>query len=1063
MSVAPLDVLLELSTDWAPTPGDVWQASPFHVDGMHGSATAVVRRDLTRLVRTRQAQLGVVLCGQRGAGKTHLLGWVREQIQADDGYFFLVTLHDGVDFWESVLHCMVEGLLESGAGRESQLRVFLRRLAAAADMPDQIQQALAGDMAVPPDALNIFVDAFRARWPDLGAECHETLRALVLRASKNVEALDVGRAYLQGREETEAGERRHWGIAHREAKNAQWIIEELLRLLALTGPTVIAVDQIDHLVAKYGTGTVNELFANALSRDDRQLNLIASGLLDLRERAARSLCVVSCLHSTWQLISSCAIDTVADRFRHVIDLGTIPSAEVAEELVAKRFSHTFTSLKFGAPYPTWPIKPMAFGTATQYTPRGLLQRVDEHLELCLKRGAVIELANLEEDAAAGSERSPQPVAGNDFDELDQRFRELCAQADVAAALDAATEDQAMPALLAAGLRCWIDEEGDNGQGYSLGPPAPGKNSLHGLLRRTINDELEDEAHWAFRGIASTNARAALTRLRDASDLSGIRAGGTARKLIIIRRGQWSEGQQTRLALELLEAAGGTTIRVDPADLAVFDALRRLREQPSTRLTAWLSARRPAHNTGLLIEALGDGGAPAAAVGQLLPPTGRGYPPPMSGGESSAPALAQPKPATPTNPAAPPIVGPIVIGTAADTGEAMQVDLSALRKHVVVFAGSGSGKTVLIRRLVEECALRGVSAIVLDPGNDLARLGDSWPAEPAGWHDLDKVRAADYLANTDVVVWTPRQPNGRPLTFQPLPDFNAVQGDDFELLQAVDAAVAMLAPRAKVATETVKSIHGRAVLHQAMTHFARKGHSGLRSYVAMLAALPDDASDLPDAGKAAADMAKTLSAAMVLDPLFGGAGTPVDPGILLTPAPGKRARVSIINFVGLLSEEQRQSFVNQLQLGLFTWLKQHPAPDGHLGGLLVMDEAQTFAPSKKATTCSRSTIMLVTQARKYGLGLVFGTQGPKDLDNHIPSNAATQFFGRLSAGAPVDAAKAIAQGKGSPANDFASLGTGTFYISAEADGFRKMQTAMCLTYHAGALTADEITSRARATG
>ena len=155
-------------------------------------------------------------------------------------------------------------------------------------MPTQVQDAVAGEMSVPPDALNIFVDAFRSRWPNLGAECHETLRALVLRASKNVEALDVGRAYLQGREETEAGERRHWGIRHWEAKNPQWIIAELVRLLALTGPTVIAVDQIDDLVVRYGVGSTGAVGANALAQDNRQLNLIAGGLMDFREQAPRT-------------------------------------------------------------------------------------------------------------------------------------------------------------------------------------------------------------------------------------------------------------------------------------------------------------------------------------------------------------------------------------------------------------------------------------------------------------------------------------------------------------------------------------------------------------------------------------------------------------------------------------------------------------------------------------------------------------------------------------------------------------------------------------------------------
>jgi hypothetical protein len=247
----------------------------------------------------------------------------------------------------------------------------------------------------------------------------------------------------------------------------------------------------------------------------------------------------------------------------------------------------------------------------------------------------------------------------------------------------------------------------------------------------------------------------------------------------------------------------------------------------------------------------------------------------------------------------------------------------------------------------------------------------------------------------------------------------------------------------------------------MTYFARKGYSGLRSYVELLRDLPDDVSEIPDAQRIAADLATTLTAEMRLDPLFGGAGTPVDPGVLLTPADGKRARVSVISFVGLQTLERQQSFVNQLQLGLFTWIKKNPAGDRPLDGLLVMDEAQTLAPSNRVTTCSKSTIMLVTQARKYGLGLVFGTQGPKDLDNHIPSNAATQFFGRLGAGAPLDAAREIARSKGSSATDFASLPAGTFYVSAEGAGFAKIRTPLCLSHHAkSALTPEEVTARAR---
>ena len=102
-----------------------------------------------------------------------------------------------------------------------------------------------------------------------------------------------------------------------------------------------------------------------------------------------------------------------------------------------------------------------------------------------------------------------------------------------------------------------------------------------------------------------------------------------------------------------------------------------------------------------------------------------------------------------------------------TGEPVRLAIESLRKHVAIFAASGSGKTVLLRRLVEECALQGVSAIVLDPNNDLARLGEPWPEPPSGWWPGDADRAARYLAGTELITWTPRRQSGRALSFQPL--------------------------------------------------------------------------------------------------------------------------------------------------------------------------------------------------------------------------------------------------------------------------------------------------------
>jgi len=406
---------------------------------------------------------------------------------------------------------------------------------------------------------------------------------------------------------------------------------------------------------------------------------------------------------------------------------------------------------------------------------------------------------------------------------------------------------------------------------------------------------------------------------------------------------------------------------------------------------------------------------------------------------------------------------LILGSAVDSGTPARITLESLRKHVAIFAGSGSGKTVLVRHLVEQCALLGVSAIVLDPNNDLARLGDPWPEPPAAWLPGDADRAAEYLASTDVVVWTPGRAAGRPLSFQPLPAFDGVLDDPDEFRFAVDAAVAALAPRAKVDGGTVAATRGQAVLREALRYFARQGGGDLAGFTDLLADLPDGVSALGTAPRVGAQLAETLRAAMVNDPLFGGDGTPVDPGLLLTPPPGRRARISVISLVGLPGDDQRQGFVNQLQMALFAWAKRHPAGDRPLGGLLVMDEAQTYAPSGGLTPSTESTIQLASQIRKYGLGLVFATQAPKGLHNQISGNAATQLFGFLNAPAQIAAAHELARAKGSSVVDISRLRTGEFYLAATGLPFQKIQTPLCLSHHpASPLSPEEVLQRARAT-
>ena len=161
-------------------------------------------------------------------------------------------------------------------------------------------------------------------------------------------------------------------------------------------------------------------------------------------------------------------------------------------------------------------------------------------------------------------------------------------------------------------------------------------------------------------------------------------------------------------------------------------------------------------------------------------------------------------------------------------------------------------------------------------------------------------------------------------------------------------------------------------------------------------------------------------------------------------------------IGLNNEQQREGFVNQLQMALFAWIKRHPAGDHPLGGLFVMDEAQNFAPSRRQTACLRTMLALSFQARKYGLGLVFATQAPKGLDNQIPGNAATQFYGLLNSPTQIATANELARVKGGTVSDISRLRAGNFYAALEGEAFHRIRAPWCLSFHPPSpLTTEEV--------
>lgn len=1027
MDTRQREALASLRLTWAPTPDDLWRAQgALHVPGLNERPLGEVMAAFEDATRTGASPLGVVLQGQAGSGKTHMLGQVRERVQQGGGYFFNIELLDATSFWDSARTGILESLGRPGVERETQLKDLLWALASEAHTSRAERRAIMGDDDLDAETLNVFVNALSKRHRETMRQCRHTLRALVLSGSADFDLQDIGDAYLQGNHDPDR-EHSEWELPTPPV-TAQETVRDLSRIIALAGPSVLAVDQIDTLLAQSADRTESA----AEQSDNRDLEHVAHGLMSIRQTMRRTVGVVACLPAAWEAIRARATATVGDRFRVTSPLQGLPSADLGRTILERRFAVGYASVRFKPPYASWPIQPSAFVDAPDYTPRQLLKRADDHIRSALAADAVTELAALHttDRENGGTSSGPKPFT-HEATSLDVRFADYRSRAVTAAALDPEGEDTTVPELLRAALRAWIVERDGDGDEFRIDDMASAKPPLHARLRQSLDPDTDDEQHWAFRAIAHNHSVAVLNRVRNASSATGITATVDRRKLFLLRNTPWPTGRKTAEVIDEFHRAGGRTLVMSDDDLKTMIALRDLIEEDPADLPAWLAARKPAHGIALLREALGD------KAGD--------FPPPAPGAAANADqhdsADADQAPAEPGEPLSP---MDIPLGTDEFAGVVRSVGLEALRKHAVIFAGSGSGKTVLLRRIIEECALRGVSSIVLDPNNDLSRLGSAWPAKPPGWRAADTASAADYLANTEVVVWTPNRMGGRPLSFQPLPDFASVADDPDEFNEAVESAVAALEPRASITGSRAKV--SQAVLKEALQWYGRRPTTSLKEFVGVLADLPDEAGSLRGARERAAELAMSLRAEMINDNTFGGDGTPADPGVLLTPSPGYRARISVISMIGLINAAQREGFVNQLQMALFSWIKRNPAGDRPLGGLLVMDEAQNFAPSGRSTISLRSTLALSSQARKYGLGLLYATQSPKGLHNHIPGNAATQFYGFLNSSTQIATAHELARVKGGEVPDISRLRAGTFYAALEGEAFHKVKTPWCLSHH-----------------
>lgn len=361
------------------------------------------------------------------------------------------------------------------------------------------------------------------------------------------------------------------------------------------------------------------------------------------------------------------------------------------------------------------------------------------------------------------------------------------------------------------------------------------------------------------------------------------------------------------------------------------------------------------------------------------------------------------------------------------------DSRDLVTHAVCVGMTGSGKTGLCLGLLEEAAIDGIPAVVIDPKGDLANLLLTFPQlrgeDFAPWINEDDARKkglspAEYAEQeaakwkqglaewgqdggriarlkeaADFAIYTPGSSAGIPVSI--LASFAAPGAavlEDPELLrERIGVTVASLLGLIGVEADPIQS--REHILLSTILDAAWKQGRDLD-----LGALIHEIQQPPVAKVGVLDLEAffpskdRFALAMKLNNLLAAPGfsawlegEALDLDRILHNPQGK-PRIAIFS-IAHLNDAERMFFVTLLLSQTLGWMRGQSGTTS-LRALLYMDEIFGYFPPVANPPSKAPLLTLLKQARAFGLGVVLATQNPVDLDYKGLANTGTWFIGRL---------------------------------------------------------------------
>jgi len=362
------------------------------------------------------------------------------------------------------------------------------------------------------------------------------------------------------------------------------------------------------------------------------------------------------------------------------------------------------------------------------------------------------------------------------------------------------------------------------------------------------------------------------------------------------------------------------------------------------------------------------------------------------------------------------------------------DPSDLTTHAVITGMTGSGKTGMGIILLEEAALQGIPAILIDPKGDLTNhllhFPNLLPSDFAPWVDediarregktpeqtaaeaadswqkglersgIDQARMQKLATNVDYAIYTPGSDSGFSvsiLSSLKAPSIPWAENKETLRENISSTATALLE---LVGYKNIDPVRSREhiLLSNIFENAWSQGHDlDLESLIMQVQTPPFEKLGVFPLSKFYPEKDR-FELAMALNNFIAAPsfedwlqGQPLDIGAFLYSPDGK-PRHSVF-YLAHLADQERMFFITLLYSAVETWMRTQSGTSS-LRALVYFDEIVGYLPPVANPPSKPIILRLLKQARAFGVGLVLATQNPIDLDYKALSNAGTWIIGKL---------------------------------------------------------------------